>query len=359
MLNPADFGLKENPFSMLPDADVEYWAGLSETKRAFSDVLISVCPDDVGSSEFVVICGNYGAGKSHALRYFTHRINKAEVNRAIYLNEIVVGVDLSFVSLCPRIQEQLKDAPMSRTTNKIKESVDACADQMRKESGFSNVSPDMAIEERIPPQDREMVKSLYHSGQLPKWGQDDYSAAKGLASLFRVMTSPIANQPPAFGAVYLFLDEVESALEAKAPKQVAFFGALRSLINGTPEHFALVLSFTASTAVLEAVVPEALNQRMTRRPIQCEQLTEDSAKEFVRDYLGFVRPSENFLPQQPFYPFSEATVNTIFERETALVPRRILLHLRRIWERAVRYENLKPGEEISREMAEAILEGVI
>ena len=359
MLNPADFGLKENPFSMVPDTDVEYWAGLSETKRALSDVVDSVRPDDVGSSEFVVICAPWGAGKSHALRYFAHRINKVGRNCAVYLSEIMVGAGLSFVALCPRIHEQLKGAPMSRITSRIKESVDACADQMREGSGFSNVSPELAIEERIPQQDREIIKSLYQYGQLPQWGQDDYSATKGLASLFRVMTSPIANNSPAFGAVYLFLDEVEYALEDKAAKQIAFFSALRSLINGIPEHFALALSFSASTAVLEAVVPSALNERMTRPYIQCEQLTEDSAKEFVREYLGFVRPSENFLPQQPFYPFSEATVNAIFERETTLVPRRILSHLRRVWERAVRYENLQPGEEISRKMAETILEGVI
>lgn len=359
MLNPADFGLKENPFSMVPDADVEYWAGLPETKRAFSDVVVSVCPDDVGSSEFVVICGNWGAGKSHALRYFTHRINKAGSNYAVYLNEVMVGTNLSFANLCPRILEHLKGAPMTRITNTLKESVDTCADQIRKESGLSTFSPEMAMEEKIPQQDREIVKSLYHYGQLPVWGKEDYSATTGLASLFRVMTSPIGHKQPAFGAVYLFLDELETVFDEKAPKQLAFFSALRSLINGMTEHFALVLSFSAPTALLEAAVPSALKERMTRPFIQCEPLTEDSAKQFVREYLGFVRPSPSFSPPQPFYPFSEATINTIFERETALVPRRILLHLRRVWERAVRYESLKPGEEISKEMAETILEGVI
>ena len=57
-----------------------------------------------------------------------------------------------------------------------------------------------------------------------------------------------------------------------------FFGALRSLINEVAEHFALVLSFTAPTAMLEAAVPAGLTERMTRPYIQCQQLTADGRR---------------------------------------------------------------------------------
>lgn len=358
MLEPSSFGLKDNPFSILPNAEVRHWAGLPETKKAFMDVISSVRPDDVGASEFVVIRGDYGAGKSHALRYFTHEINHNNRGRAIYLSEIMVGGGLSFSALCPRVLEQLEGETINHLVHTIKGSVHNCTTQMREESGYS-VSPDTAIDEKIPHQDREMVKSLNNTGQVPNFKTDDYSATKLLASLFRVMTSSIGNDPPAFGAVYLFLDEVEYAFEDKAARQIPFFSALRSLINGVTEHFALVLSFSVHMAVLEAAVPSALKERMTRPYIHCEQLTTDGAKEFVKDYLGFVRPSNEYLPPQPYYPFSEAAINIIFERETALVPRRILMHLRRVWERSVRHENLQPGEEISPEMADQILSGII
>lgn len=345
MLNPSDFGLQSNPFPSMPSAEVEIWAGLPETKKHLEDVVVTVQPDDVGASEFVVIHGNYGAGKSHAMRYFTHRINKLGKNKAIYLSEIRSGKGLSFSVLCGRIRDQLdEDETKKRIVETVKRSIEE--------------RPPKAIEEKIPHPDREMVRFFCREEEIPELGKDDYSATKDLGVLFRVITSSIDGDEPAFGAIYLFLDEVECVMEEKALQQIAFFNALRSLLNEVTEHFALVLSFSTPTAMLEAVVPEALQQRMTRQYIECQELDTEEAKKFVQEYLSFVRP-DNFSPPQPFYPFSEAAINTIFEREPTLVPRTILRHLRRVWERAARHGNLQPGHEISREMADEILTGII
>ena len=110
----------------------------------------------------------------------------------------------------------------------------------------------------------------------------------------------------------------------KAAQQVPFFSALRILSNEVPERFCLFLSFTAPAALLEAAVPDFLQERMTRKYIECEQLTAAGSKRFIQDFLGFVRP-DGFLVPQPFYPFSESAVDAIFEQETMLVPRRILM----------------------------------
>lgn len=345
MLNSSDFGLQNNPFRLMPSAEVEIWAGLPETKKALEDVVVSVQPDDVGTSEFVVIQGDYGAGKSHAMRYFTHSINKLGKNKAIYLSEIGGGKGLSFSVLCGRIRDQLNE---DETRKRIVETVKHSVEERSKKT----------IEEKIPHPDRKMVMSFSTEEKIPELGKDDYSATKDLGVLFRVITSSIDGDEPAFGAIYLFLDEVECVTDEKAPQQIAFFNALRSLLNEVTEHFALVLSFTLPTAVLEAVVPPALQQRMTRQYIECQKLDTEEAKKFVQEYLSFVRP-DNFSHSQPFYPFSESAINTIFEREPALVPRNILRHLRRVWERAARYGDLQPGSEISREMADEILTGII
>lgn len=345
MLNPLDFGLQSNPFPFVPSAEVEIWAGLPKTREALEDVVVSVQPDDVGTSEFVVIHGDWGAGKSHAMRYFTHSINKLGKNKAIYLSEIGGGKGLSFSDLCGRIRDQLnEDETRKRIVETVKQSVEKLSEK--------------EIKEKIPYPDREMVSFFCRKEEIPELGKDDYSATKDLGVLFRVITSSIDGDEPAFGAIYLFLDEVEGVMEQKAPQQIAFFNALRSLLNEVTEHFALVLSFSIPTAVLEAVVPPALQQRMTRQHIECQKLDTEEAKKFVQEYLSFVRP-DNFSHSQPFYPFSEAAINTIFEREPTLVPRNILRHLRRVWERAARYGDLQPGSEISREMADEILTGII
>lgn len=345
MLNPSDFGLQKNPFPFVPSAEVTIWAGLPKTREALEDVVVTVQPDDVGTSEFVVIHGDWGAGKSHAMRYFTHSINKLGKNKAIYLSEIGGGKGLSFSVLCERIRDQLnEDETRNRIIGTVKRSVEKLSEK--------------TIEEKIPHPDRKIVRSISREGKIPELGKDDYSATKDLGVLFRVITSSIDGDEPAFGAIYLFLDEVEFVANEKAPLQIAFFNSLRSLLNEVTEHFALVLSFTLPTAVVEAVVPPYLQDRMTRQYIECQEFDTEEAKKFVQEYLSLVRP-DNFSHSQPFYPFSEAAINTIFEREPTLVPRKILMHLRRVWLRVARAGDLQPGYEISKEMADEILTGII
>ena len=362
MLTPADFGLIKNPFSIVPGVGVERWAGLPKTKESLADVVSSVRPDDIGASEFVVIYGKYGAGKTHALEYFAHHINNPPSDekfpgRAIYMSEIVDGSGLSFSSLHQRILDNIEEeGVVVSLARAVKDSVQVAANQL-SEQMKTDVTSDLAIQKAVLlPQDRAMVKSLNDTTSIPKPDKSDLASAKALSSLFRVMTSPIGNRAPCFGAVYLFLDEVETVLDVKVPLQQAFFGGLRALINEMPKNFGLVLSFTEELAVLESALPRFLQERRTRPNIECENLQTDGAKNFVREYLEGVRP-DGYSPPQPFYPFKEEAIDAIFEHEnTALVPRRMIRSMLRVWERVSREGILPPGEEITREMADDVLQ---
>ena len=355
----SDLGIKDNPFRNLPEADVSHWAGMPDIKRLLSDVVSSVRPDDVGASEFVILHGIWGAGKTHALRYFAHEINEGDDGRAVYLSEIMARGGLSFSSLCPRIHSILEESLKTRFIEHVRRSVDDCVEKMESDNPNYSVTPETAIKSNVSlPEDQLMVQSLYDEEQIPQFvSNDDYEAIKGLASLLRVITLPIGNNPPAYGSVYIFLDEVETALDEKATKQIPFFQAIRTLINAVPEHFALVLSFSVHAAVLEAAVPEPLQQRMTRPYIECEKLQADAAKKFVAEYLSFVR-KDDFTPPQPFYPFSEGAINVILDRDTILVPRKIIDYLRRVFRRSIQSGRFDPQEGISEEMASDILNGI-
>ena len=362
MTSTMDFGLKENPFSTLPGAEVKYWAGMPEIRRALADVVSSVRPDDIGAREFIVMRGNWGAGKTHALRFFTDRINNPDNgesdSRAIYMREIMLGKNLSFEALYRGIVTQLSDDTIRRMTSSVKHAVLQCAAEFGEGSGGSQDPVSKVIEEKIPQDDRKLVRAL-HSDQgsgkaIPAQVSGDFEAVKTLSSIFRVMTTPIGEYPPAFQAVYLFLDEMETAFRAKAPEQVQFYNALRGLVNEVTEHFAMILSISEPRSVVEAMLTDPLARRLTRPLIECGDLDADSAKVFVKEYLEHQRPKE-YLPPQPFYPFSEAAIDVVFEREVTLVPNNILRHLRGILERSIRREGLQSGQEISREMAEKIM----
>ncbi|WP_155705898.1 ATP-binding protein [Burkholderia cepacia] len=63
-----EFGLTSDPFAItVSDVSVHRWAGREHEKKILLDVVDSVRVSDIGSSEFVIVHGDYGAGKSHAL----------------------------------------------------------------------------------------------------------------------------------------------------------------------------------------------------------------------------------------------------------------------------------------------------
>ena len=184
---------------------------------------------------------------------------------------------------------------------------------------------------------------------------DDYSAASMLATLVGVMTSPIGDQPARYKAAYIFLDEMEISLNLKPADQFSFFGALRQLINGTANSYCgILLAFTAETAHLEQEVEPFLWERMTRPLWEFENLEDDSAKQFVEGYLRTVRLDEE-TSSKPYFPFAEGVIDFIIERKAQVVPRYLLRDMAQVFERAVRDKKVSPGNEISREHAEEIL----
>ena len=106
--------------------------------------------------------------------------------------------------------------------------------------------------------------------------------------------------------------------------------------------------------LLEAVMPMAIAERTSRQNIELQALEVDEAKDFVKSQMANFR-LEDFVPPQPFYPFSEDAIDYILEQIVILVPRKMFRALRMVLERAIRREGLQAGDEINAEMAEDII----
>jgi general secretion pathway protein A len=65
----AFYGLREKPFSILPDPDLIYWGG--NHRLAFAMLEFGV----MNSAGFTVITGEIGSGKTTLLRYLLRRID--------------------------------------------------------------------------------------------------------------------------------------------------------------------------------------------------------------------------------------------------------------------------------------------
>ena len=387
MANLTDFGFTEHPFSLVPSSRVTNWAGREDERILLHDIVESVLTTDTGLSEFVVLFGSYGAGKSHALKYFTTAISETKADhfqaRAIYLPKVRVDQKVDFLRLYKEIVRELGREFFERLGTTITQNIDSAANALagqmdrEEERKLTRDDPDYfqkRVIEKIYEEDRPTIEllRLLAKGQRdlltylfegkPPIGDaeftqtidNDYAATKMLSSIFRAMTLKVGNEEPPYQGVYLFIDEVEDMWDLKPAEQMAIWNGIRELLNRLPQNFCLLLAFTGDAALLEATIPQGLAERTSRQNVELQALDANGAKAFIREHLSNFR-REGFSVPKPYFPFSEEAIDYVMETIVVMVPRRIFRSLRTVLERAIRREGLQPDGEIDAQMAEDIL----
>jgi hypothetical protein len=376
----ADFGLRQDPFPIAPESSVENWAGDHELRDDLIDLVKGVRQRDIGVTEFAVIHGEYGAGKSHALRflktYIDNRPNEFDA-LAIYVERPRVSSKLNFELLSRYIFQQIGRERIQSYCRKVRDILDAVVQEIAVEMNRPDARDKATFLEeaydRIREADRPMVRLLasgtqpgskifeYLTGQERCDAADsyegkvdsDFAAAHVLGDFFRVLTSPIAKGEAVKEAVYLFIDECEMLIEAKTSESDVVFSGLRELLNGNTYRFCLIMSFSAATALIEAVMQSHLLKRLTRPYIEIPMLSDALARQFLRTQLDFYRLTPEFVGT--FYPFSDEAVEAIIEHENSLTPRNLFIDCKRVFERALRRYDLRPGETISADVVGKVL----
>lgn len=376
-----EFDLTQDPFPIAPESNVGNWAGDQALREDLVDIVKGVRARDIGVSEFVVIHGEYGAGKSHALRYLRTHIaeNPSEFEALpIYLERPRVSTKLNFELLSRYIIQQIGRERILGYCAKVREILDELVQEIAHSKGMADAKDKStfldAAYTKFRESDRNMIRLLasgtqqgskvfeFLSGGAPCDAGDSYEgkidsdfvAAKVLGDFFRVLTTELKPNRYVKEAIYLFIDECEMLLEAKSSESDLVFAGLRELINGVPYRFCLMMSFTAATALIEAIMPSHLLKRLTRPYIEIPMLSDVLALDFLRSQLDFHRP-DNSNHKGSFYPFSDEAIAAIIAHQISLTPRNLFIDCKRVFERAVRRYDLVPGQTISADVAGQVL----
>ncbi|MGI9250142.1 MAG: BREX system ATP-binding domain-containing protein [Pseudohongiellaceae bacterium] len=360
MNNFAAYGFTEIPFPIVPEQATKHWAGREELREKLIDIIESPRHSDVGLSEFVVLHGTYGAGKSHALRYLKNYIEKHKDNyraQAVYIESIRIEDRITFLAIYKEIIRQLGGEYIQNVAKLVNNHIKLKEAESIKDKKNDDVLSKFDQELRGM---LEQLRGIADGNNDPMdilltKVKSDFEAARKLGAFFKCMQQCTdENERPLTEANYLFLDEVEATTEVKVVESQALFNALLQLVNQMPQNFCLICSFSGDTALLEAVVNEALLQRMSRDYIEVPDLEMEEAKEFLATLFEAYRP-ENFEHANRFHPFSEQTIDYVLDRTLPMTPRAIFKGLRRVLDRSVKRNNLQPGEEIQKDDAEDIL----
>jgi hypothetical protein len=377
----TDYGLSRDPFAIVPDGPVDNWAGRKELREDLMDLMMGVRASDIGSTEFLVLYGELGAGKSHALRYLKTQIEKPDSqfrSLVIYLERPRVSAKLSFLELYRYVISEIGREQIKAFCARVKQEMDVAIHKIAADAGLGNVVDKSSFEEpaiaSIRKNDRRMVHLLrrgaadpdkifnFLNGNTQCDGPEyegeiasDFMASQIFGDFLRVLTSELWSGSRILESVYIFIDEGEILFDAKATESDPVFSGIRELIDGLPYGLGLIMSFSAATALIEAYMPQHLLKRMTHDFIEVPMLEDHQAIEFLKEQLNAFRP-EGSPHAGTFYPFTEEAIAHIVENQTTLTPRNLFKDCRRVLERAIRKHDLEPGDEISKDLAERILD---
>jgi hypothetical protein len=364
--------LKKNPFTLVPEANVDVWADYENVRQALLDVVTSCRTDQVGLSEFVVLHGEIGTGKSHALRYFHHYITVTHVDEfrspCVYLESTKLAKKTDFLVIYRRVMEALRNH-VSDTAARI----DAALEEKAEASGVSRPQDILNAKEALwrnsaqtlAPQFPSLIPLLRGTidnphafsvlcGTESKGLEDfqltgpidsEYDATKCLSAYVNLVTNPSREVLPerlfpANKAFYLFIDEVELLQDFKQDLVLSINQGVRDLINGCPQAFCLVFGVSGDPRVLFAIFDKFVVRRFSRDPIEIQALDEQESVRFLKEVLKNYR-SDPSDPDE--YPFREAALLRIADKTQDKTAAFLFRSVRRVLERAVLTGKLQPN----------------
>ena len=378
--------LTSNPFTLVPGRRVTVWAGYKELQQQLLDIVKSCRSDQVGLSEFVVLHGDYGAGKSHALRYLEYWITDAkrdEFNAAVvYLETPKVAPTMNFVAIYRKIIENLmshiretaewldmaiEDTVKEENPTARRDELDTAIDKKYRDPNMTPSFPALPLLLKGIKENQADAISLL-SGAAPRTARLDtyglirpidteYDAVKSLGAYVNLCTrgtsalseGGVLARNKAF---YFLLDEIETILDFKPAEALSINQGLRDLINAFPENCCFLLGMSGDARQVFAIFTTTVMRRMSRNPVEIQPLETEQAVTFLKEVLKGYR-SDPSDPDE--YPFREDALRKIAEETQNKTAAELFRNSRRVLEKAVLANRLTPGGWIEATDAEEFL----
>ena len=367
-------GFRRMPFRIVPPSDMEniQWAGDRSTIEALHDAARSPRGDFLGTSELVILFGEFGSGKTNALKWLTNQM-RSEGQLVAYIVKPSVADKPLWHDIVRSLFTQsfrkadivecltpLRKYVILESKRRARSALGSAADEepdvleaseqayrhevaeeiVPEHPGFVDFVVDLCdansplqernwayLSDKTGASDGRSVASDY--GLPPEGMGSDYSATLLLSSLILALTHPT---PQGTGAqvVCVLLDEIEGLVDLPAASRLSILEGLRNLFNACTEHLFLALAATASDASeMWGILDTALMQRLSRQPVQFPQLSPEEAREFLLEVMALNR--KDGYKGSAEWPLSEDGLEAFVHAcPPPLTPRKLMVSAQRL-----------------------------
>lgn len=353
VMEPAQYyeksNLKDNPFRSNPnfaaDPRARIWVGYEKQKKQLDKYLKRSLSDQVGNANFLMIYGNYGTGKSHALLWAQNRIlhdEKATFNSVCYFIPTLRKDKGKLTFAGAFLDDLVAKSPLLADVQAFHNFLMECISACRVAKGYGHdVPPEKIIETLIPPVElNNFAKEINRCQEAEDFRKllapktlTDYQAMMiftRLVNLFvhEMQISDTDVRRFKKGA-YLFIDELDDLERASVKEAREVNDILRHIYDNCPNCFCMVIALSAEISQLAVLFFDYILSRIHRQ-IELVVLDKDDAVSFVREILNSNRvdPDED----GDFYPFEEAAIETVASQLTEITPRKIVTTMQQVIE---------------------------
>ena len=333
--------LRDNPFrstaSFAADPRARIWVGYQKQRTQIEKYLKRSLADQVGNANFLMLYGDYGTGKSHALLWAQHRILHDERD--------------TFDSVCYFIPTLRKDKGKLTFAGAFRDDIVAksnlvadvqafhnflagCISACRSANGYGHdVPPEKIIETLIKPVELHNFAKLIYRCQvdtdfrkvLECKPDADYQAMLIFTRLVNLFVHELevsgTDRRRFKRGAYLFIDELDDLERASVKEAREVNDILRHIYDNCPNCFCMVIALSAEIAQLSVLFYDYILSRIHRK-IELAVLDRDSTVRFVKEILKENRLDED--AEDEYFPFEQAAIETIASQLTEITPRKIV-----------------------------------
>lgn len=368
------FNLKDGAFPLTPsDHDGISWFGFEKLKHEFQTIF------ERSGSEPSRLCvlnrGRFGAGKTHAAKYFSaQHSQQKDVGNYFQFIPIVIESpkqpQKAFVDFSNRLFNAVTFDRIIQASLNLRR----IGDIKRLFSNLLNVtgSEDIATALSKIDNDNRLLTKRYLLGEgtakelrdigVAKRLVKDHEFALAIVGVLYLLIHGQSEERETLSRIVLWIDEMEDLVYFATRYYLPFTQALREVIDLTNYHMTIMLNFTFSEPedlpTIENVLGQAIMQRVNHHVI-FPPPTVSEMRDYLLDLLKHNRAEDT--PCSPTFPFSNDAFDLLTESVTSKTPR----FLNKLCDPLLRdlkddsAFDIKKTPEIQREVLEERLPGIL
>lgn len=328
------FNLKDSAFPVTPsDHDEISWFGFEKLKHEFQTIF-----ERSGSEHlrlYVLNRGRFGAGKTHAAKYFSAQHSRQkDVGNYFQFIPIVIESPKQPQKAFVDFSNRLFNAVTFDRIIQASHNLCRIGDIKKLFSNLLNAtgSEDIATALSKIDNDNRLLTKRYLLGEgtakelrdigVAKRLVKDHEFALAIVGVLYLLIHGQSEERETLSRIVLWIDEMEDLVYFPTRYYLPFTQALREVIDRTNYHMTLMLNFTYSEPedlpAIENVLGQAIMQRVNHHVI-FQPPTVSEMRDYLLDLLKHNRVDDT--PCSPTFPFSNDAFDLLIESVTSKTPR--------------------------------------